>query len=348
MPQSIPYAALGSRLNVEHGTPATGRRTVYSIMRNERFFLEAFFSHYRSLGIEQFLILDDGSTDGSIEFLRTQPDCVLLSSTIRYGTLLDVAMPDGSVKRERGGVMFKRVIGETFCAGDYAVYADADEFLVLPPQVADTGELFARLRAASIDAVAASLVEFYPERAGDLSGRAAPRSFRDLVDLYPCFDAVPLVKFRPGIPPKRINGSASKRLFGGFGIRSPRPPSRFVPRWLNERLPGRPGKSATLKTPIVRWRPGVWFSSTHRSNVRPSTDVLLAMAHFKFNHELARKTEEAIRLRSYADNSVKYEQYADLMSRMLATNASFLGPESRRYADARSFVDAGLVRWNLD
>jgi glycosyltransferase involved in cell wall biosynthesis len=347
MDETIPFASLRDRLAVAHGHPVPGRPTVYSIMRNERFFLEAFFDHYRTLGVGQFLVLDDGSTDGSLDYLRSQRDCVVLGSDLRYGQEIRVRMPDGRVRAERAGVLFKRVIGETFCSGDYGLYADADEFLVLPPAVPDLPTLYARLRERGIDAVVASLVEFYPESAGDLRGTPQPHSFADLLALYPYFDAVPLVRFRPGLAPKRINVSASRRLFARYGITRPAAPLRGMPRWtarLRRRLPG---KSATMKTPIVRWREGVWISDTHRSNVRPSSEVLVAFAHFKFNHRLAQKTEEALRLRSYAGKSEKYELYAELMIRMRADDARLMGPDSVRYAGPADFARSGLVDWRL-
>jgi len=347
MNETIQFSTLAARLVIEHGSARPGKITLYSIMRNERFFLDAFFDHYRALGVEQFLILDDGSSDGSVEFFRAQPDCVLFSSDLKYGTDIAVKMPDGRVRRDRAGVIFKRVIPETFCQDNYAIYADADEFLVLPPEVSSLAALFAALHRRSIDCIVASLVEFYPASLSDLNGSPHPRSFSDLVDLYPFFDGVPLVKFRPGIPPKRINGSASKRLFARHGITLARAPSRFAPQWLNRRLPGRPGKSATMKTPIVRWREGVWISDTHRSNVKPSDDILVALAHFKFTHKLAQKTKEAIRLRSYAGKSEKYELYAELMARMWDADEGFAGPDSTRYTGPADFAMFGLVKWNL-
>ncbi len=345
MDEPVQFDSLPGRLVVEHGRACPGKVTLYSIMRNERFFLDAFFDHYRALGVEQFLILDDGSSDGSIEFFRAQPDCVLLSSDLKYGMDIAVTMPNGRVRRDRAGVFFKRVIGETYCQGEFGLYADADEFLLLPRAVPDLPTLYRALTGKGIDAVVASLVEFYPHSVSDLKGSPHPRTFGDLARLYPYFDAVPLVKFRSGLAPKRINGSASRRLFGSYGITLAAEPLPIAPRWVNRLLPRRPGKSATMKTPIVRWRPGVWISDTHRSNVRPSDEVLLAFAHFKFNHRLAQKTEEAIRLRSYAGKSEKYELYADLMTRMLESDASFDGPDSRRYTGPADLEEAGLLGW---
>jgi hypothetical protein len=348
MDEVIRLESLRERLVVESGRACPGTIKLYSIMRNERFFLEAFFDHYRALGVEQFLILDDDSTDSSVEYFRMQPDCVLLSSDLRFGKEIAVSMPDGRVRRDRAGVLFKRVIGETFCQGEYGLYVDADEFLLLPRAVPDLRSLYRKLSARAIDAVVASLVEFYPDSVRDLKGSPEPRTFGDLVGLYPYFDAVPLVKFRSGLAPKRINGSASSRLFGDYGITLPAEPRPLVPRWLNHLLPRRPGKSATMKTPIVRWRPGVWLTDAHRSNVRPSDAVLLAFAHFKFTHRLAQKTEEAIRLRSYAGKSEKYELYADLMSKMLSSDARFVGPDSTRYAGPADLEQAGLLESRLD
>lgn len=339
---------LRDRLVVEHGRAVPGRVTVYSIMRNERFFLDAFFSHYRRLGIEQFVILDDGSTDGSVEFFRAQPDCVLLSSDLAFGQQVRVRMPDGEVRTERAGVLFKRVIGEVWCAGNYGLYVDADEFLLLPPGIADLPALYARLAAHSIDAVVAAMVEFYPASVTDLLVPASPKTVEDLLGLYPWFDAVPLVRFRPGMAPKRVNGSASKRLFARYGITRPPEPSRWLPAWANRWRRRLPGKSATMKTPIVRWREGVWLEDAHRSNVRPSSEVLVALAHFKFYQNLAQKTEEALRLRSYAGNSEKYELYSELMIRMIQERATFGGPDSRRYHGPGDLADAGLVSCTLD
>jgi hypothetical protein len=347
MYETIQFDSLPGRLIVEYGSVRPGKITLYSIMRNERFFLDAFFDHYRALGVEQFLILDDGSKDGSIEFFKSQPDCVLLSSPLKYGTDIEVTMPNGRIQRARAGLFFKRVIPETFCPDDYAIYADADEFLVLPPEVPNLTALFGTLRRRSIDCIVASLVEFYPASLRDLHGSPHPRSFRDLVDLYPYFDGVPLVKFRPGIPPKRINGSASNRLFARYGIALARAPSRLTPQWINRLLPGRPGKSATMKTPIVRWRKGVWITDTHRSNVKPSDDILVALVHFKFTHRLAQKTEEAIRLRSYAKKSAKYELYSELIARMADADAEFVGPDSRHYNGPADFAGVGLVKCNF-
>ncbi len=338
---------LGESLTVRHGRPVAGAIKLYSVMRNERFFLDAFFSHYRNLGVQQFLILDDGSSDGSPDFLVGQPDCVLLASPLRYGDRVRVRMPDRRKTQERAGVLFKRAIPEKYCRGEYTLYADADEFLILPEQVDGLDSLFRMLAEHDVDSVAASLIEFYPDSMADLCGQPAPRTFDDLVALYPWFDAVPLLRFRQGMQPKRINGSASRRLFRRYGLVRQRPRPAWMPRWAQDLRRPLPGKSATLKTPILRWREGVWTTDTHHANVPPASEILLAFAHFKFTHTWARKTEEALRLRSYAANSEKYELYARLIEHMKADTSGFRGPSSRRFQGPHDLAEAGLLHCRL-
>jgi len=74
---------------IQPGAPVT----LLTIVHNEMFFLPAFLAHYRSLGIEQFVVLDDASTDGTQSFLAQQPDVVVVKSSYRYGDTITVDRP---------------------------------------------------------------------------------------------------------------------------------------------------------------------------------------------------------------------------------------------------------------
>ena len=43
--------------------------TLLAILKNEIYFLPAFLNHYRRLGVQRFVFLDDRSDDGSFEYL---------------------------------------------------------------------------------------------------------------------------------------------------------------------------------------------------------------------------------------------------------------------------------------
>lgn len=48
--------------------------TVIVVERNELQRMQLFYKHYRNLGVQQFIVLDNGSTDGTLEFLKQQQD----------------------------------------------------------------------------------------------------------------------------------------------------------------------------------------------------------------------------------------------------------------------------------
>lgn len=347
----ISFEDLKNQINIISGYITDSKLSLYSIMRDELFYLPAFFEHYRRFGVEQFIILDDASTDGTTDFLLSQPDCAVLRSKFRFGQEIEARMPDGQVQRSRAGTLFKRAIPEKFLAGRYALHADADEFLILPPEVPDFGTLLSHLKEKNIDCVAASLIEFYPTDICDITGDKQPNSFGEMIDLFPYFDAIKLIELKHNKFPETIGDSASKRLFNKYKIRDAhyllRKLNNFLPPSVIEALSLKYVSSATLKTPIVNWRDGIWLKGSHNANVPPTHLVLLPMAHFKFTHALAEKTRSAIQTRAYAKKSRKYVHIDLLMDRMKEGDGNFVGSESQKYVSPQQLVNLGLMHWNL-
>lgn len=50
---------------------------LFCTLRNERIRLPWFLKYYRDLGVQHFLFVDNGSADGSAEYLADQPDVSL-------------------------------------------------------------------------------------------------------------------------------------------------------------------------------------------------------------------------------------------------------------------------------
>ena len=57
---------------------------LFATIRNERVRLPYFLKYYRDLGIGHFLIVDNGSTDGSLDYLKDQPDVSIWHSSQNY------------------------------------------------------------------------------------------------------------------------------------------------------------------------------------------------------------------------------------------------------------------------
>lgn len=329
-------------IRVAGGTLTPGRASLFSLFRDEMFFAPAFFEHYRAIGIEQFLILDDGSTDGTREFLAAQPDCVLLVSDLGYGQEIRFAGPGGDTAKQRAGIFFKMAIPRAFLDGAYVTYVDADEFLLLPPGVTGIAEVIARLKARGDACCVASIVEFFPETVAGLRAGPAPASLADLIAACGWFQPEPVVEIDAAGFPQPVGRSKSARLFEAHGIRLRR-------RGLKKRLLGlvRPEyrKSPQFKTPIFRSDAATFLTGTHTCNRPAPRDTLLSIAHFVFTSQFEAKVGRALDWRSYVNGSDKYEHYARLLQALGSDAGALTDAASTRFASVDQLVAAGLMRW---
>ena len=99
--------------------PDTGEIRLFGKIRNERTRLPFFLSYYRSLGVGRFFIVDNGSSDGSAEFLCGEPDC-------------HVFRTEESMAVSRAGMSWLEPLLATHGIGRWCIVVDADELLVHP------------------------------------------------------------------------------------------------------------------------------------------------------------------------------------------------------------------------
>lgn len=60
--------------------------TVVVVEKNELQRMRLFYHHYRNQGIRQFIVLDNGSTDGTLDFLKKQQDTKIYQTLEKYRT----------------------------------------------------------------------------------------------------------------------------------------------------------------------------------------------------------------------------------------------------------------------
>ena len=331
------HAPLEIRTNPLLGSHAA---TVCTIVHDEMFFLPAFLEHYRRLGVDRFIVLDDRSSDGTMAFLAAQPDVMVIGSGLRY--FAQVPYPAETLARireTRAVRLWRDQMLDQFCAGQWAVVVDPDEFLALP---SDLPAFFASLAAEGAEAAWGVMVDMYPEAVRDILGREAARFCLD--DAW-FFDAKPHLDPRqpretPPVPRTVYPGSVA-RLFATWEVL----PQGTLVRRIRRRLSGYryQGASPIHKTPVLFWRPGDWFLNCHVTS-KPVAPRVVPIMHFKFTADLGRKIEYALETGGYNQASRSYRLYATLIERMRARDASFLAPVSRRYRDPRDFADAGIAR----
>lgn len=318
------------------GTRRDDAVTVCSIVKDEIFHLPAFFDHYRKLGAEQFIILDDKSRDGTAEFLRAQPDCVVLEAQLGFGDIL----PSG----QRAGVMWKSAIPQTFCKDRWAFYIDADE-LVFLPGFADIRSLTEQLERKNAGAIGGAMIDFYPESISEVGNTEPPENREAMLARYPYFDACRHLAWKAGeLRPTILNGGVRERLLREFKIekRGYGKQATFgkrVARMWSRLFSGRPNFASLHKVPLVRWTEGRSYFHSHTLNVPPDVDLILPIAHFKFTAALDSKIVSALESGAYSQGSRTYLAYRDLLKAMRQGNGSFLGKHSRRFTSVEDLYE---------
>lgn len=298
-----------SRVSVDEARIEAARFPCYVTLRNEYARLPNFLAHYRALGVDHFLIVDNGSDDGSAEYLEKQPDVSLWSTLASY-------------KDARFGMDWITCLQFRFGSGKWALTVDADELLILP-YGRKLPELVQHLDATGRDSFGALMLDLYPE------GPVGTGSFDagdDPLAVLQWFDA-PAYRARrhPVFDNLWIQGGVRDRVF--FGSEPERAPT------LN-------------KTPLVKWsRRYVYVTSTHQMLPRGLNRVFEAgrptgiLLHTKMLPQISAKSEEEIERRQHFENSDLYQDYYNA----LINHPVFWSEQSVRYRDPDQLLELGLM-----
>ena len=92
---------------------------LFAVLRNERIRIPYFLKYYRKLGVDQFFLIDNGSDDGSREYLADQPDVSLWTTPNSYHS-------------SRYGTDWLNGLLRRHAHGHWALVVDLDEFFVFP------------------------------------------------------------------------------------------------------------------------------------------------------------------------------------------------------------------------
>ncbi len=255
--------------------------SIVSTVRNEMFMLPHFLRHYRNLGVESFLIADNGSDDGTLEYLADQPDVALFSV-------------DSDYKSAHYGVAWQQALLSNFRVGKWSLVADADEFLTWQfggkPKLAD---LIKDPEFEDADAVRVFMLDMYPR--GSLSEV-------DFVAADP-FETACYVDQTPF-----LTNSPSRGTFSN---------SRTWTSALRHRLiPGsRPDLFVAQKLALLRYSP--WMRLTDGLHFGSGMSVAkreLLFGHFKYNADFHRKVAAEISRGQHFNNAEEYKRYSERLS----------------------------------
>ena len=256
-----------------------------STLRNERVRLPFFLRYYRDLGVNHFLMVDNGSDDGSAEYLAAQPDVSLWRTEASY-------------KRSHFGVDWLTWLQRRYCHGHWTLDGGCGRIPRLPVlRHAPLRALTDWLDASSLRSFSAMLLDMYPK--GPDFGPALPRRSGPVRDRK-------LVRFGQlhDFAATTVTETCGFRAAHGHGSSSPTIPVHAP---------------ALNKIPLVKWhRNFAYASSTHMLLPRGLNQVYDTwggekasgcLLHAKFLDTFASKAKEEMTRAQHYANSQEYKAY---------------------------------------
>ncbi len=280
------------------------------VVRNESLRLPSTLAHYRQLGVDRFLVIDNGSDDGTLEFLRGQPD-------------IHVFLTTDSFAESQCGLTWTNAILDAFCDGQWTMTIDADELFIYP-HVGQVGiHRFCRfLDSVGHKAVISLLLDMYSDK--PLAETVHPPG-GSLVATCPYFDSGPYQAVQvQAFPAVQFYGGVRQRLFkNALGGRYPAP--------------------TVSKVPLVKWRAGThYLLATHAMTPVVLSDLIAALLHFKFLDDFPLRAVTEARRGEHFDGASEYRAYVELVEQ--GWPVPLHAAESMRFEDADQLVRLGLMR----
>lgn len=285
------------------GKAQTADPVVVAVARNERVLAPHFLAHYRSLGVQHFVIVDNMSTDGTLEYLQAQEDVVLYSTDTEY-------------RLSHYGVAWQQAAMAAHCAGKWTLLADFDEFLVYPD--CETVSLHQRLRAlaqSGSDAAIVRMVDMYPQ--GPLA--QADFSVASPFVQAPCFDENPLVHWKLGSG--HYAGQSTWLSAARHRLIADSAPNLYTSQ-----------KVALLRYhPSVRLAEGLHYASGLKVDEQPN----LWFAHFKYHAGFHAKVVNEVERAQHYNAAEEYKKYLELWR--VSGGSMFDSAVSKPYTGGQSF-----------
>jgi hypothetical protein len=280
--------------------------------RNERTRLPFLLDHHRRIGVDRFLVIDNGSDDRSVDYLLGEPDTIVWRTT-------------QSFLRSNTGASWADLVLRRHASGQWCLVFDADEVFVYPGfEHRGLRELCADLDDEGATCYRALELDMYG--AGPLS-ETSYRPGQDPLEVFPYFDRA-YYRLRVPFDGPRRNltnywGGVRPRVFGG-----------------------NLGGYLLNKVPLFRYSPGEVLMSGQHWLDRPTGEIGSgrgALLHFKYTARFATAVVDEVARKEHAHHATVYEDYA----RGLEAHPDpvlFDPMHSMRYAGSAQLVAVGVMR----
>lgn len=276
------------------------------VVKNELIVLQDFYDHYRKLGVKLFVIIDNGSTDGSDEFCKNQPD-----TDLHY-----VHRP--FVWPQKQGWITRAIVD--YGLDRWYLYVDADERLVFDGcEQRSLQELINFAERVKISRIRGMLIDMYQD--GPVLKFDWPKR-QNLISAFPLYDSDSYneAKFKQLI--SRKGGPRKRALNGGD--------DKFNPE--------------LTKYPLFKPSLGDIFGNPHHLYPYEQnfvSDCYVGILHYKFIPGFMDKIQKALKSGSYWNESYEYSIYLKSLSKDESLQLSYSG--SLSYKNSSDLITSELV-----
>lgn len=302
------------RLDNRVVSPARSACSALMVVRNEALRLPFALDYHRALGVDRFFVVDNGSTDGSREWLLAQPDCHVFGA------------PD-SFREANCGMDWINALVERLPQGSWCLFIDADELLVYPfSETLRLSRFCAFLDATGSEGVETLMLDMYSRGPVRQAHYIAGTSF---LEVCPHFDRVYKRRRRlgSGHAPVEIVGGPRLRMFypelrhvgrlgmiARRGLRSVRRHPVGASLGLARMGWGRALPPELRKVALLKVRPGLRWLGNHTTTPFAPAPVSAALLHFKFFSDFHERALEEAERGQHWDGAAEYARYCAIVA----------------------------------
>jgi Glycosyl transferase family 2 len=288
---------------------------LFAISRNESLRLPYFFEYYQNLGVDSFFIIDNNSSDDSIEILKQQENTHLYSTADNY----------------KNHWFWMEHLLETFGKNYWCIVVDIDELFSFPhSEHFDLKELVYYLeKVEKSTAINSFLLDVYSDKSLKSINY---HQGSNPVDVLNYFDCEYNVIYSPFIDQKTNKLFYQKSFTGGMRV-------RVFGQTINV--------NTLSKVSLFKYNPETYLHvGMHALNGCVMSNLQGVVFHTKFLSDFIAEVEEESQRGEHYDNAYFYKHYEKRLKE--DTNISFHDAFSIKYIDSKQLVDLGMMETTND
>jgi glycosyltransferase involved in cell wall biosynthesis len=249
------------------------------VVRNESQRLPYLLSYYRQQGVNQFLVIDNGSIDGTVDYLLTQSDVGLWRG-------------DRSFKEVNFGSAWFEILLRKYGVNHWCLTIDADEILYYPDcETRTIRDLCADLDRQHQRAFTAILLDMYSDHSIQTTNYEPGQSF---LAVCPYFDRD---FFHQTTIETEMEFAGQRRYVGG----------------MRQRVFGEKGDYYLNKVPLLKYRPDIILAGGQHL-IGISVDQIAqetgALLHFKYFASFEQYVTSEVERKQHHNSAFQYQEYA--------------------------------------